>query len=64
MIYFDRRLQERVHQLFHESLPIYGYLALGNKESLRLSKYEHYFRGGGRDGAHLPPCSLNHLGVK
>jgi chemotaxis protein methyltransferase CheR len=43
MIYFDRKLQERVQQLFYESLPIYGYLALGNKESLRLSKYEEFF---------------------
>jgi chemotaxis protein methyltransferase CheR len=43
MIYFDRRLQEQVHQLFYESLPIYGYIALGNKESLRLSTYEDYF---------------------
>ncbi|HSL70731.1 MAG TPA: protein-glutamate O-methyltransferase CheR, partial [Longimicrobiales bacterium] len=36
MIYFDQKLQERVHQLFYESLPIYGILVLGNKESLRL----------------------------
>ena len=43
MIYFDRKLQERVQQLFYESLPIYGYLALGNKESLRLSKFEEFF---------------------
>ena len=43
MIYFDRKLQESVHQLFYESLPVYGFLALGNKESLRLSKYEEYF---------------------
>ena len=40
MIYFDHELQERVHRLFYESLPMYGILALGNKESLRLSKYE------------------------
>jgi chemotaxis protein methyltransferase CheR len=40
MIYFDRELQERVHKLFYESLPVYGVLALGSKESLRLSKYE------------------------
>jgi chemotaxis protein methyltransferase CheR len=40
MIYFDRELQERVHKLFYESLPVYGILALGNKESLRLSTYE------------------------
>jgi chemotaxis protein methyltransferase CheR len=40
MIYFDRGLQERVHKLFYESLPMYGILALGAKESLRLSEYE------------------------
>jgi chemotaxis protein methyltransferase CheR len=40
MIYFDRELQERVHKLFYESLPVYGVLALGSKESLRFSKYE------------------------
>jgi chemotaxis protein methyltransferase CheR len=40
MIYFDRSLQSRVHQLFYESLPIYGILALGSKESLRFSPVE------------------------
>jgi chemotaxis protein methyltransferase CheR len=40
MIYFDRSLQHRVHQLFYESLPIYGLLALGSKESLRFSPHE------------------------
>jgi chemotaxis protein methyltransferase CheR len=40
LIYFDRDLQQRVHQLFHESLPVYGYLALGSKESLRFSGFE------------------------
>jgi chemotaxis protein methyltransferase CheR len=40
MIYFDRELQERVHKLFYESLPVYGILALGSKESLRFSTYE------------------------
>jgi chemotaxis protein methyltransferase CheR len=40
MIYFDRSLQARVHELFYESLPMYGILALGSKESLRFSKYE------------------------
>jgi chemotaxis protein methyltransferase CheR len=40
MIYFDRELQERVHRLFYESLPVYGILALGGKESLRFSKFE------------------------
>lgn len=40
MIYFDRKLQERVHALFYESLVPFGYLGLGSKESLRFSKYE------------------------
>ena len=40
MIYFDRALQSRVHQLFHESLPMYGILALGSKESLRFTGVE------------------------
>lgn len=40
MIYFDRTLQDRVHQLFYESLPTYGILALGSKESLRFSAFE------------------------
>jgi chemotaxis protein methyltransferase CheR len=40
MIYFDRPLQNRVHQLFYESLPTYGILALGSKESLRFSAFE------------------------
>jgi chemotaxis protein methyltransferase CheR len=40
MIYFDRSLQGRVHDLFYESLPMYGLLALGAKESIRLSPHE------------------------
>ncbi|HEY0810041.1 MAG TPA: protein-glutamate O-methyltransferase CheR [Longimicrobiales bacterium] len=40
MIYFDRKLQERVHSLFYESLVPFGFLGLGSKESLRMSKYE------------------------
>ncbi len=43
MIYFDRSLQGRVHRLFYESLPMYGILALGSKESLRLSEFEECF---------------------
>jgi chemotaxis protein methyltransferase CheR len=43
MIYFDRELQGRVHQLFYESLPVYGVLALGNKESLRFSPVEQCY---------------------
>ena len=40
MIYFDRKLQDRVHSLFYESLVPFGFLGLGSKESMRLSKYE------------------------
>jgi chemotaxis protein methyltransferase CheR len=37
LIYFDRTLQERVLALFHESLVTFGVLALGHKETIRLS---------------------------
>ncbi len=40
MIYFDRPLQEHVHRLFHESLAIFGILALGQKETIRFSPHE------------------------
>lgn len=43
LIYFKKELQDRVIGLFLESLPIFGYLALGNKESLVLSKYKDHF---------------------
>jgi chemotaxis protein methyltransferase CheR len=39
MIYFDRSLQDRVHELFYESLAMFGVLALGHKESIRFSRY-------------------------
>jgi chemotaxis protein methyltransferase CheR len=40
LIYFDRALQTRVHGLFYESLVHLGVLALGSKETLRLSEFE------------------------
>jgi chemotaxis protein methyltransferase CheR len=44
MIYFDRVLQSRVHDLFYSSLPRLGILALGHKESINFtphaSRYE------------------------
>ena len=43
LIYFDKTLQERVHGLFYESLSTFGILALGSKESLRVSKYEECY---------------------
>jgi len=43
LIYFDRVLQERVFSLFDESLDRLGFLALGNKESIRLSAHARNF---------------------
>ncbi len=43
MIYFSRPLQERVHELFYRSLARRGVLALGRKESLRLSAFEELY---------------------
>jgi chemotaxis protein methyltransferase CheR len=37
MIYFDKNLQDRVLHLFDTSLEHLGFLALGNKESIRFS---------------------------
>ncbi len=39
MIYFDRDLQDRVHELFLDSLVPYGLLALGHKESVKHTSY-------------------------
>lgn len=43
LIYFDRSLQRRVHTLFYESLPMYGYLGLGSKETLRFTGFEDHY---------------------
>jgi chemotaxis protein methyltransferase CheR len=43
MIYFDRSLQGRVHELFYDSLERFGILALGHKESIRFSGFEQYY---------------------
>jgi chemotaxis protein methyltransferase CheR len=40
LIYFGKPLQERVHDLFTESLETFGVLALGHKESIRFTGYE------------------------
>lgn len=42
LIYFGRPLQERVHDLFLQSLARFGVLALGHKESVVASHEEHY----------------------
>src|SRR5438270_8275456 len=43
MIYFGRPLQDRVHGLFYDSLDRLGILGLGQKESIRLTRYEGYY---------------------
>jgi chemotaxis protein methyltransferase CheR len=40
LIYFDRELQNRVHNLFYESLAMFGVLGLGHKESIKFSVHE------------------------
>ena len=40
MIYFDKTLQNRVHELFYGSLAMFGVLGLGHKESLRFTRFE------------------------
>lgn len=45
MIYFNKDLQARVHNLLYESLSMFGVFGLGNKESLKFTPraafYEH-----------------------
>ena len=43
MIYFDKTLQAHVHQLFYDSLPTFGVLALGRRESIRFSPREERY---------------------
>lgn len=43
MIYFDRPLQTRVHNLIYESLALWGYLGLGRSESVRFSPHAHCY---------------------
>jgi chemotaxis protein methyltransferase CheR len=40
MIYFNRKLQQRVHELLHASLAVFGVLGLGSKESLKFTPRE------------------------
>jgi chemotaxis protein methyltransferase CheR len=43
LIYFTKPLQERSLSLFSDSLAFRGYLALGNKESIRFTTVKKYF---------------------
>ncbi|NEU08667.1 protein-glutamate O-methyltransferase CheR [Flavihumibacter sp. R14] len=44
LIYFDKDLQNRVFNLFNESLQALGFLALGSKETLRFSSVIDMFK--------------------
>ena len=43
MIYFNKALQARVHNLIYESLSMFGIIGLGNKESLRFTPREEFY---------------------
>lgn len=43
LIYFNQNLQNKVINLFHDSLSPFGFLALGNKESLLFSDKQRVF---------------------
>jgi chemotaxis protein methyltransferase CheR len=43
LIYFNKKLQNRVVKLFLDSLAPAGFLGLGSKESLQFSEYYSYF---------------------
>lgn len=50
MIYFNKSLQARVHDLIYESLAMFGVLGLGDKETIRFSPHEiAYDEIDGRD---------------
>ena len=43
MIYFNKALQDRVHDLIYESLSKFGVLGLGNKETLKTTPREPFY---------------------
>jgi len=43
MIYFNKSIQNKVHELLYNSLETGSFLALGKKESIRFSQYEAHF---------------------
>jgi chemotaxis protein methyltransferase CheR len=43
LIYFDKTLQSKVHNLFYDSLAMFGVLVLGSKETLRFMAHEECY---------------------
>lgn len=44
LIYFDKTLQSKVHNLFYDSLAMFGVLVLGSKETLRFMSHEECYQ--------------------
>jgi chemotaxis protein methyltransferase CheR len=44
LIYFNRRLQERVHKLLYQSLGRLGFLGLGARETVQFTPHESHYR--------------------
>ncbi|WP_010283598.1 CheR family methyltransferase [Bacillus timonensis] len=43
LIYFNKELQKRVHNLFYESLAMFGILGLGDKETIYYTDKDDYY---------------------
>ena len=43
LIYFNRKLQDRVHRLLYDSLATFGVLGVGSKETLSLTALEDHY---------------------
>src|SRR5688500_11818340 len=44
LIYFNKRLQDRVHKLLYDSLAIFGVLGLGEKETIRFTSHQGCYK--------------------
>ncbi|WP_407311250.1 CheR family methyltransferase [Desulfosporosinus sp. SB140] len=44
LIYFNKKLQDKAHKLFLDSLSFGGFLVLGKKESIDFSPYKHKYK--------------------
>ncbi len=49
MIYFNKELQARVHNLFYDSLSMFGVFGLGNKESLKFTPRAAFYQNINRN---------------
>ncbi len=49
LIYFDKKLQDRVFHLFDKSLGLFSYLALGSKETIKFSAIHSVYKQVGKE---------------